>query len=123
METLGGIIRRLREERGMTQASLAWRVGVKANRTTNYESDYREPDLKTLSAIADALEVSLDEFRVLPAYSDEPSMEEVARTFRLEAWMNMTDEQRQKALELTRMLRKAKPVEHYCSSKGGKRND
>lgn len=107
METVGQRIKRLREERGVSMSALAWRAGISLPRLSNYESGKREPNLQGLSAIADALEVSLDEFRVVPDYSKEPTMEEVKRTFRAEAWANMTDEERKAAVELTKKLRRS----------------
>lgn len=63
-EELGDIIRRLREERSMSQIGLAWAANIKAATLNNYESGHRKPDFEVLTAIADALDVSLDVFRV-----------------------------------------------------------
>lgn len=93
-ETLGEIIRRLRISHGMSQAGLAWAAGVKAASINNYESDYRRPDLETLSAIADALDVSLDEFRIKSEPNADLTDEQLARSVRYEVWSRMSDKEK-----------------------------
>lgn len=50
----------LRRQRGLTQAALAERVGVKANQVSRYESGASEPTLGVLRRLAIALSVSAD---------------------------------------------------------------
>ena len=57
MSDVGNRIRRLRLERGMSQAQLAEKAGRKRSAIGNYESGAREPDFDTLNALARALEV------------------------------------------------------------------
>lgn len=51
----------LRRRAGLSQQQLAERVGTKQPVISMYESGEREPSLKTLEALADALAVSFDE--------------------------------------------------------------
>jgi transcriptional regulator with XRE-family HTH domain len=50
----------LRRERGLTQAALAERIGVRANQISRYESGQSEPTLGVLRQLAIALSVSAD---------------------------------------------------------------
>lgn len=52
---------RIREERGLTQKELGRLIGVAEATISNYENGKREPKLDKLVALADALNVSLDE--------------------------------------------------------------
>lgn len=54
-------IRSYRKALGMTQAELAEKLGLAPNTLSQYETGKREPDMDTLSRLADALEVSVDE--------------------------------------------------------------
>lgn len=57
---LGETIRRLREEKGMTQKKFSQRIGI-ANSTVNlYETGERYPSLTTLVSISRVLGVSTD---------------------------------------------------------------
>lgn len=53
-------LKRLREERKITQKQLAAMLGVAPNTISQYESGKREPDIDTLMKIASILEVSVD---------------------------------------------------------------
>ena len=59
MANIAENIRALRAQRGMSQAELAERIGRKRSAVGNYESGAREPDLDTLRALAEALNVSV----------------------------------------------------------------
>ena len=59
MDNLGNTIRELRQSKGLSQAELAERIGKKRSAVGNYESGTREPDLETLRALAEALNVSV----------------------------------------------------------------
>ena len=52
---------RIREEKGLTQKELGRLVGVAEATISNYENGKRDPKLDKLVALADALNVSLDE--------------------------------------------------------------
>ncbi|MBM6774908.1 helix-turn-helix domain-containing protein [Olsenella profusa] len=60
-ETLGRRIARLRLEHGMTQESLAGRLGVTAQAVSKWENDLSAPDISLLSALARTLDVTVDE--------------------------------------------------------------
>ena len=57
----GARLRSLRDQRGWTQANLAEAVGAYASQISKYESGEVMPEGETLAALADALDVSLDE--------------------------------------------------------------
>ena len=54
---IGQFIKRMREEKNMTQEELASKIGVKAASLSLYESGDRNPDLYKLELIAKALDV------------------------------------------------------------------
>lgn len=53
-------LKELREERGISQVRLAIELNMNQNSISRYESGVREADYKTLIAIADYFNVSLD---------------------------------------------------------------
>ena len=57
----GDILRQKREERRMTQADLAERLGVSRQNVCNYETGYKIPPLKVVVAAADVFRCSTDE--------------------------------------------------------------
>ncbi len=59
-EGLGERLRKLREARGMTQATLAEKAGVSFRAVSGYELGTFRPGLDTLCLLATALGVSLD---------------------------------------------------------------
>lgn len=56
----GNRIAILREQRKMTQEELAQKVGITRAALSHYENNRREPDYKTLEAIANYFQVSTD---------------------------------------------------------------
>ena len=60
-ETLGGRIKRLREESGYTQAELAEAAGVPVDTLRNWEYDRREPLASAICRLAEALGITSDE--------------------------------------------------------------
>jgi transcriptional regulator with XRE-family HTH domain len=61
METFGARLARLRNERGITQATLAAAAGVPIGTLRNWEHDRREPLIGVAAKLARALKVSVDE--------------------------------------------------------------
>lgn len=62
MTTLGEKLTELRERKGWTKTFVAKKLGIKTLSTyANYEYGTREPDMDTLSRIADLYEISMDE--------------------------------------------------------------
>src|SRR4051794_19519779 len=62
----GEIIRRLRQETGMSQAGLAATVGINTRQITRYESGEQQPALGVAQRLAHALGVTLDELACVP---------------------------------------------------------
>lgn len=53
-------LREVRKDTGMSQGEVASEIGVTKSAYANYEQGIREPSLKVLKAICDALDVSCD---------------------------------------------------------------
>jgi transcriptional regulator with XRE-family HTH domain len=66
-ETPGARFKRLREAAGLTQTAVALSAGIPLGTLRNWEQDHRIPSLTAAVKLADALGVSLDEFRDKPA--------------------------------------------------------
>ncbi len=56
----GEILKKLRNEKNMTQEDLAQVLNFKRSTVAGYETDDREPDFKTLIKISDYFNVSVD---------------------------------------------------------------
>lgn len=61
MMTLGKNIQALRKENQMTQSELAEKLLVSRQAVSKWESDFNEPDIKTLIALSDIFHVTIDE--------------------------------------------------------------
>ncbi len=57
----GDILRRKREERSMTQADLAQRIGTTQQNVNSYETGYKIPPLRVVVAAADVFRCSTGE--------------------------------------------------------------
>ena len=64
-------LKALREKRGISQLKLAMDLGLNQNSISRYESVAREADYKTLIALADYFDVSID---YLLERTDKPKM-------------------------------------------------
>src|SRR3954452_24426461 len=62
----GEIIRRLRQEAGLSQAGLAAAAGIHTRQITRYESGEQQPALDVAKRLAQALGVTLDELAGAP---------------------------------------------------------
>ncbi len=62
----GEIIKRLRQEAGLSQAGLAAAVGIHTRQITRYENGEQQPALGVAHRLAQALDVSLDELAGAP---------------------------------------------------------
>ena len=60
-ETVGQLVRRLREQRGWTSYELAERSGLNRSIVSKLERDLRSPSPETLAKLADALEVGVED--------------------------------------------------------------
>ncbi len=61
MVEFGKILRRKREERNLTQAEVAERIGVSRQNVDSYESGYKIPSMRVVIATADLLHCTTDE--------------------------------------------------------------
>lgn len=55
------ILKRKREEKGLTQAEVAERIGTTQQNVASYENGYKVPSLKIVVATADFFRCSVDE--------------------------------------------------------------
>ena len=62
-EWIGVRIREARERRSLTRTELAVRVGTSLTNVSRWEDGQREPGLRWLGPLCDALEVPADYFR------------------------------------------------------------
>ena len=58
-------LRAARERKNMTQKEVADNIGVAKSTYSLYESGNREPNVQTIKKIADTLNVSADDFRIV----------------------------------------------------------
>lgn len=58
--SFGDILRKLLNDRGITQKQLAMSLNIAASTLGNYIQDSREPDFETLKRLADFFDVSVD---------------------------------------------------------------
>ncbi len=64
-------LKKLREEKGLSQTQLANLVGLKQTTISQYEKGSRTPDLTRAKKISDALGITLDEFFCLSTFQNE----------------------------------------------------
>jgi transcriptional regulator with XRE-family HTH domain len=57
----GDILRKKREERGMTQSDVAVRISVTQQNVNSYETGYKIPSMRVVVAAADLFHCSVDE--------------------------------------------------------------
>ena len=57
---LGAKIKKLRQQKGLTQDNLAERIGCNTSHISNIENNYTKPSLNALLAIANSLDTSVD---------------------------------------------------------------
>lgn len=60
MLSISANLKRVREEKGVTQAEVAAKVGITQAACVQFEKGIRIPNAVTLKAIADALEVPIE---------------------------------------------------------------
>ena len=70
MPTFGERLKQLRIEKNMMQKELAEYLGIATNAYQRYEYDQRDMNIKTLTALADYFDVSID---YLVGRSDNPN--------------------------------------------------
>ena len=72
-------IKEIRNSKGITQKQIASDLNIRQNTFSQYENGHREPDIMTLSRIADYLNTSIDDIvgkNKIPAAYDELSEKE-----------------------------------------------
>lgn len=94
-EIVGANIRKYRRMRGLTQAELGRRIGVKNNTISQYESGRNSPEQNMIYSIAKELEVSVSD--LFPETTTNPN-ESFVKGLALSG--NLTDEQREYLEEL-----------------------
>lgn len=62
MESIGKKIKKLRNEKGMTQKELADKLNVSRSSITNWENERNYPDIQLIVMLSDLFEISLDNF-------------------------------------------------------------
>lgn len=60
VQLLGQNVRRLRVERGLSQEELAFRAGMKRSYLSDMERGTRNPSVRALGRVAEALEIAPD---------------------------------------------------------------
>lgn len=64
-------LKEFRENKGLSQTELANRVGLKQTTISQYENGSRRPNLSMAKKLAEALEMSLDDFACLSTFQNE----------------------------------------------------
>lgn len=106
---IGERLKRLRQERGLTQAELAERLGVSPSAVGMYEQGRREPDGAVLARIAAVLRCSADELLDVTGPSEVSDViDGFARTLESQRGLMydgapLTREDRQKLVEAIRI--------------------
>lgn len=80
--SLGDRLRKLREQKGLTQTEFAARLKIPNQNVSNYERGFRQPDYETLQRFADYFEVTTD---YLLGREDKKSANE---EYDFETWLN-----------------------------------
>ena len=60
MNVVSNSIKKLREERGMTQDELAEKLNVTRQAVSNWETGKTQPDIETLTRLAEIFDVSVE---------------------------------------------------------------
>ena len=79
-ETMGAMIARKRKENGMTQAQLAAVMNVTDKAVSKWERDLSCPDVNSLSRLAEALGVTVDELLRAKAAPEKSETGEIVGT-------------------------------------------
>ncbi len=82
-QKFGELLRKAREDKGLTQAELATKAGFQPSAIAHFESGRRSPSLDNLRRLADTLAVNLDYMlgRQLQPQSAGPAAEELLKDF------------------------------------------
>lgn len=97
---IGERIRRLRDERELTQAEFGKLFGVAANTVSQWENRVNEPDAEVLVRIAEQFKVSVD---WLIGRTDAREGKVTPRPDLSQRWPDLSPDRREKALHLERI--------------------
>lgn len=107
-------VRRRRSELGVTQEELAWRAGMHRTYLANIESGRRNPSLRSIGKLAQALGISLPALFDWPGNAGHPAVEVVRNGFHARAvnilLIEDNDDDAELALEAFRRARVANHV-------------
>lgn len=78
-KSLGLRISQLRQEKSWTQKELAHKVGISQNHVSRIETDKMHPRHSTLKAIAEALEIEIDDLEALARVQETDVSEALAK--------------------------------------------
>ena len=88
---IGQLIKKYRNERGMTQLQLSEASGINFSLIRNYEVGNRKPKLEQLKILADALDVSINDFLDIEIESTNDVMS-LIQTLKNQTALNLTGE-------------------------------
>lgn len=94
-------IRELRQRARLTQQQLGEQLGVSAVAVGKWERGQTQPDIRSLTRMADIFGVTIDELcdRVPPVPAEDPNIQVMTRAFR-----QLTPDEQQKYLAVGRAL-------------------
>ena len=106
---IGQRLKKLREEKDLTQAQVAKILGVSRTTYTQYETGKSEPDLATVSKLAEIYETSVD---FLLGKTDIPTpIETIAAHHEGEDWTEEELEEIERFKEFVKMKRQKKETQ------------
>ena len=76
---LAANLKRLRENRGLTQAQLAAILNIETGTVSGYERGYRKPSSDTIFALSQCFEISVDDLLGIGETNSEPSISDSDR--------------------------------------------
>ena len=106
LEMIGKRLKQLREDRGLTQADIAKFLGVSRTTYTQYETEKSEPDLATVSKLAEFFGTSVD--YLLCKTDIKTPIETLAAHHEGEEWTEEELEEIERFKEFVRMRRQQK---------------
>lgn len=97
---IGKRIQELRKRRKLTQAEAAKGIGIVRSTYSNYEADKREPDIETLTKIAEFYEVPVSSIienndhskENIPIFFDTNILIDMAKRVKQETGIDVTDD-------------------------------
>lgn len=97
----------------LTQEELAYKVSTTKSTISNYENGHSTPSNEMLIHLSDVLQVSTDYLlgkssSMEPNKKDASSVEDRQTSLMFDGWLEMSEEQRQEALDFMEYLRSKK---------------